>query len=51
MGHRTQVKRKNQRSAKELIDDLINFHKFNSDNDLPYFTGTIIVYKEDDAES
>ena len=27
----------------------LNFHKFNSDNDLPYFTGTIIVYKEDDA--
>lgn len=38
------------RSAKELIDDLINFHKFNDDNELPYFTGTIIVYQEDDAE-
>lgn len=41
---------KKNRSAKELIDDLINFHKFNDDNELPYFTGTIIVYQEDDAE-
>ena len=48
IGHRSNEKI--NRSAKELIDDLINFHKFNSDNDLPYFTGTIIVYKEDDAE-
>lgn len=38
------------RSAKELIDDLINFHRFNDDNQLPYFTGTIIVYQEEDAE-
>jgi hypothetical protein len=37
---------KKNRSAKELIDDLLNFHKFNSDNDLPYFVGTIIVYQD-----
>lgn len=37
------------RSAKELIDDLLNFHKFNTDNEFPYFTGTVIVYQEDDA--
>ena len=48
IGHNSNEKM--NRSAKELIDDLINFHRFNADNELPYFTGTIIVYQEDDAE-
>ena len=41
---------KKNRSAKELIDDLLNFHKFNFDNDLPYFVGTIIVYQDEASE-
>ena len=35
------------RSARELIEDLINFWRFNLDNEDPYFTGTMIIYKED----
>ena len=41
---------KKNRSAKELIDDLLNFHKFNIDNNLPYFVGTIIVYQDEASE-
>tara|TARA_B100000767_G_C19778333_1_gene544219 strand:+ start:9192 stop:11141 length:1950 start_codon:yes stop_codon:yes gene_type:complete len=35
------------RSARELIEDLINFWRFNMDNEDPYFTGTMIIYKEE----
>ena len=35
------------RSARELIEDLINFWRFNMENEDPYFTGTMIIYKEE----
>ena len=44
IGHSS--KEKMNRSAKELIDDLINFYKFHAEDGEPYFTGTVIVYQD-----
>ena len=37
------------RSAKELIDDLLNFFTLNQSNEIPYFVGTIIIYQDENA--